>query len=187
MVVYFTPLYRASLTGEAIHQLVCLVLLVSGCVFFVPLLDQGDELLPSWCGYSLRVVFALVDGLLDAVPGVVIMTMNGVIAKDYYTTLHRPWGPSPHWDQIIGGGLMFTLSEAVAVPFLVALFVRWVREDERQAHEIDAQLDQAAAARASNGIEPPSTTRPWWETEPGQLAQRRSTRPSPGRYPPAAG
>ncbi len=175
MVVYLTPIYQASLTDDMAQDLVFLALLACGGAFFGPLLDVGEELLPGWCGYSMRVVFAFLDSLLDAVPGVVIMTMHGVLAEPYYTALHRGWGPSLAWDQVIGGGLMFTLSELVALPFLGVLVVRWVREDERHAHETDRQLDQAAAVARM-----PLSTRPWWETDPGPLAERPGG--SPGSH-----
>jgi putative copper resistance protein D len=176
LVLYLSPLYRLTLTSELAHHLVWLVLLLVGTAFFVPELDHGEELLPQWCGYGLRVGFSFVDGLLDAVPGVVIMTMHGTIAASFYAALHRTWGPSPHWDQTIGGGLMFTLTEAVALPLLVVLFVRWVREDERSGRAADQRLDLAAA---SAGDEAASSTRPWWETDPGPLAQRGGV--GPGR------
>lgn len=188
LLVYFTPLYRASLTGDTTQGLVCLGLLVSGLVFFGPMLDVGEELLPSWCGYGMRVVFAFLDSLLDAVPGVVIMTMNGVIAKPYYAALHRDWGPSLQWDQTIGGGLMFTLSELVALPLLVVLVVRWMREDERRAHETDYRLDADTASTAPDGAargvksaeELPLSSRPWWENDPGPLAERPEGPPRSG-------
>lgn len=171
LVLYLSPLYRLTLDSEVAHHLVWLALLLIGAAFFVPELDQGDELLPAWCGYGPRVGFSFVDGLLDAVPGVVIMTMHGTIAASFYTGLRRTWGPSVHWDQTIGGGLMFTLSEAVALPLLVVLFIRWVREDERSGRVSDQRLDLAAES-ATSGEDAPASTRPWWETDPGPLAQR---------------
>lgn len=171
LVLYLSPLYRLTLDSETAHHLVWLVLLLVGAAFFVPELDTGDELLPAWCGYGMRVGFSLVDGLLDAVPGVVIMTMHGTLAASFYTGLHRTWGPSMHWDQTIGGGLMFTLTEAVALPLLLVLFARWVREDERSGRAADRRIDRAEES-AAVGEDAPASTRPWWETDPGPLAQR---------------
>jgi putative copper resistance protein D len=193
LIVYLTPLYHLTLTSELAHHLVWLGLLVIGAAFFVPELDPGDDLLPAWCGYAARVGFSVVDGLLDAVPGIVVMTMHGTIAAAFYAQVHRTWGPSLHWDQTIGGGLMLTVAELVALPFLAVLVLRWVREDERLARETDRRLDAAAAretaaARAATGNLPatppaaddlPLVTRPWWETDPGPLAQRPLWREPP--------
>jgi putative copper resistance protein D len=136
-------------------------------------------MLPAWCGYGVRVTFSFVDGLLDALPGVVIMTMHSTIAAGFYATARPAWAPSLHWDQRIGGGLMFTLAEAGAVPFLLVLMIHWVREDERTAREIDLHLDREAAqnAPATNPVGQPM--RPWWETDPDRLAQRTWLRDPP--------
>jgi putative copper resistance protein D len=193
LIVYLTPLYHLTLTSELPHHLVWLGLLVIGAAFFVPELDPGEDLLPAWCGYSARVGFSLVDGLLDALPGIVVMTMRGTIAAPFYAQVHRAWGPSPHWDQTIGGALMLTIAELVALPFLAVLVLRWVREDERLARETDRRLDaiaarEALATREATGDLPgtpraaddlPLVTRPWWETDPGPLAQRPLWREPP--------
>jgi hypothetical protein len=48
---------------------------------------------------------------------------------------------------------------------VVALFVRWARDDERRAKQIDVQLDEEAASGAA------STSGLWWENDPA-LAER---------------
>jgi len=165
MAVYFTPLYEATLRHDSLHQLLRLLLVAVGCLFCWPLLSE--ELLPDWCRYPLRTAFAFLDGLFDAIPAIVIMTGHRVLAADYYREVARSWGPSRHWDQTIGGGLMFTISEAVAVPFLIALFIRWIREDERNAVVVDRRLDESDDA---------ALMRPWWEVAPGPLADRVAMR-----------
>jgi putative copper resistance protein D len=166
MVAYFTPLYRLALTDQTVHHLVLLGLTVVGLAFFVPELDPGSEFLPAWCGPALRVVFAAVDSLVDALPGVVIMTMHGQIAAGYYAALHRTWGPTPKWDQTIGGGLMFTIGELIALPFLVLLVIAWIRADEEQAAESDRALaPEYVVPQPSAPGEPQlgPAMRPWWE------------------------
>ena len=164
LVLYLTPLFRLSLTNDAVHQLVRLLLVAVGCLFCWPLMSERS--VPG--GYPLRMVFAFVDGLLDAIPGIIVMTGNGLVAGGYYGELHRGWGPTPRWDQTIGGGLMLTIAEATAIPLLVALFLRWARADERQARAGDGQRAQAAEVLGA------LTTKPWWEVDPGPLADRRT-------------
>ena len=166
MALYLTPMFRASLTHGGVHQSVRLLLVACGCLFCWPMLDEG--LLPVWCGYSLRMAFAFVDGLLDAIPGIVVMTGHHLVAGDYYAGLHRAWGPSPRWDQTIGGGLMLTFAEAIAVPFAVALFFRWARADEAGARAVDRRIE---ATTADAALQKP-LEQPWWERDPGPLADR---------------
>jgi putative copper resistance protein D len=153
MALYFTPLFRLSLTNGVVHELVRLLLVAVGCLFCWPLLaEQGGS-------YPMRMVYAFVDGLLDAIPGIVVMTGHTLIAAAYYRGLHRGFGPSLRWDQTIGGGLMLTIAEATAIPLLAALFVRWARSETAPAPlpRPDEELLQ----------------RPWWETDPGPLKDRR--------------
>lgn len=55
--------------------------------------------------------------------------------------------------------------DVAGLPFVIALFVRWARDDERRAKQIDVQLDEEAAAGAA------STSGLWWENDPA-LAER---------------
>ncbi|HEX3813655.1 MAG TPA: cytochrome c oxidase assembly protein [Mycobacteriales bacterium] len=200
LVLYLTPLFRISLTDGAVHQLVWLGLVGLGCLFCWPMLSE--QLLPEWCGYPMRMAFGFVDGLLDAIPGIIVMTGHGLIAGAYYASLHRGWGPSLRWDQTIGGGLMLTIAEATAVPFAVALFFRWARADEAGARLADARLAAGVDAtgvagtvgsgagadrRVADGTATGSSgadrapvgelQKPWWETDPGPLADRTPRRP----------
>lgn len=174
MVVFLSPLFRISLTNEPVQQLVRLMMLAVGCLFMWPMLSE--RWLPDWCGYPLRMAFGFIDGLVDAVPGIVVMTGHGLIAGSYYRGLHRTWGPSLRWDQTIGGGLMLTLSEAIAIPFAVALFLRWARSDEDEARRVDRRTSVATTGAVS--AQQPLLQRPWWETDPGPLSDRMPVRRS---------
>lgn len=195
LAVFFTPYLAASLHSTAVHELILLQLVVTGCLFALPML--GEELLPAWCTQPVRAAIAFVDGLLDAVPGILVMTSTGLLAGGFYGRHPRSWGPTPQWDQTIGGGLMLTLAEAVGLPFLAGVFVQWYRDDERQAAALDRRLDLAAERAISAGTaagavdagrdvltaperagddrtypQPPVLDRPWWEVDPGPLRDR---------------
>jgi cytochrome c oxidase assembly factor CtaG len=162
--LYLTPYYDAVLRSDALHELLRLELVVLGCLFFWPML--GGEALPSWCTHPVRVAFGLLDGLVDAVPGLVVMTSMHVIAVGYYVSVRPGWGPSLRYDQQMGGGLMLGLVELVGLPFLAGQFVGWVRADRAEAAALDRRIDELVAERAAAGVEEPELMRPWWETEP---------------------
>jgi putative copper resistance protein D len=171
-VVFFTGYLGAAERHSWVMQLLELQLVVTGCLFALPLL--GVEVLPLWCTQPIRMVFAGVDGLLDAVPGIAVMTSSSLVAGGYYGTVARGWGPSRTWDQTIGGGLMLTVAEVVAIPFIAILFRAWIKEDAWHAREVDHALDVADARRvamADPAVEP-ELARPWWELDPGPLADR---------------
>jgi hypothetical protein len=55
------------------------------------------------------------------------------------------------------------------------LYRAWIREDASNAKEIDRQLDLEDLRRDATAYdETPATSRPWWETDPGPLADRAS-------------
>lgn len=166
MVVFLSGLLGAALRHTAVMDLLYLLLLVVGCLLALPLL--GEELLPDWCTDPFRMLFAAVDGLLDAIPGIVVMTTGAVLAGGYYVHRARPaWTGSVHWDQHLAGALMLALTEVVSLPLLVILFFRWATHETRRDA---AEAHPAATAPASDAPAPvaePEVDRPWWETSTG--------------------
>jgi putative copper resistance protein D len=173
--ILYTGYLGATQRHTSVLHLMQLQLVVTGCLFALPLL--GLEALPAWCTQPIRMMFAGIDGLLDAIPGIAVMTSRSLIAGGYYATVARSWGPTRSWDQTIAGGLMLTIAEVVAVPFIAILFLAWAREDASHAQAVDRQLDlQDLRADVSLDGDPPRVGQPWWETDPGPLADRA------GRY-----
>jgi cytochrome c oxidase assembly factor CtaG len=170
-VVFYTGYLGAAARHGWVLHLLQLQLVVTGCLFALPLL--GVELLPAWCTQPVRMTVAAIDGLLDAIPGIAVMTSASLVAGGYYGTVARSWGPTHSWDQTIAGGLMLTVAEVVAVPFVAILFRAWIREDARNATAIDRALDLAELRRdATLDTAEQPTDRPWWEVDPGPLADR---------------
>lgn len=185
--LFFTPYFVASLRSNVLHELLYGQLLLTGCLFTLPIL--GAEVLPAWCTYPLRTLFAGVDGLLDAIPGIVVMTSSTVIAQRYYTGLHLPWLADLQNNQQIGGGLMMTIAEVIGLPFTAVLFVGWFRYDRATAAAADHELDARAelgwpiaptAEGIASGETDPDRMRPWWEVEAGAFAAHPGWRRRPG-------
>ncbi|WP_369381670.1 cytochrome c oxidase assembly protein [Streptomyces sp. cg36] len=148
--VYFTPYFETALRDGALHQLMYLQLLLAGSLFVLPLLTD-EKLLPGWCGHPVRAALVFLDGLIDAVPGIVVMTSGSVIAGSWYTRHAPEWAPDVHTDQQLGGGAMITLAELVGVPFLMVVFVQWVRAERAGTAALDRRLD-AELAHARVGV-----------------------------------
>jgi cytochrome c oxidase assembly factor CtaG len=108
----------------------------------------------------------------DAVLGLAVLADQHLIAGSYYQALGRPWGPSLRADQVIGGGALWILGDLVGLPFLAAQLIQVIREDEREAAPVDAELDARAEAAARGtgeaGTAPAATpdSQPWWESDP---------------------
>lgn len=147
LTVAFTgPWYAAARAHETPWALLQLAVLAVGLLVNLPLLTE--DLLPAWCGPGLRTLLAFVDGLFDAVPGIVVMT-----TVEKYT-----------------GGALLSVAEAVGIPMIFAVLLTWVRSDERDARVADARLDAAEAAALAEGTgDGPAPL--WWQSDP-QLSRR---------------
>ena len=169
--LYFTSWYEAGLRNDAVRELTYLALLAPGVVFFWTLLrvDPVPKAYPYLV--SLWVTGAEVVG--DAVLGLAIIADEHLIAGSYYQALGRPWGPSLRTDQVIGGGALWILGDLVGLPFVAAMLIQMIREDEQEAadHEATGSAGEQLARAAAEG-------RPWWENDPRFTGRFRG--PGPG-------
>lgn len=150
LAMFVTPWLAQSLQHPWLREVTYALLVGSGLLFVLPLL--GDELAPAWCTPAVRVLIGFGDGLLDAVPGVVVMASPTLLGAPVAAYLAAT---DPLFQQHIGGGAMFGLAEAVGLPLLATTVAAWVRSDRTEAAVVDARLD----------LEPVSD-RPWWEDDP---------------------
>jgi cytochrome c oxidase assembly factor CtaG len=173
LTVYFTPYFGTALRDGWLHQLMYLHLLLAGCLFVVPVLTR-EEALPAWCTHPVRAALVFLDGIIDAVPGIVVMTHGTLIAGAWYLNHAPPWSPDVHYDQQLGGGAMVGIAELVALPFLLAILVQWARTERVATVALDRRLatELVPAAQPEGQAESPDLVRPWWETENSQVAQR---------------
>lgn len=182
LTIYFTPYFATALGDPLVRQLMHLQLLLTGSLFVLPMLS-GQELLPRWCNHPVRAALVFIDGLFDSVPGIVVMTSGTLIAGHWYTHHPRDWGPSVNHDQQLGGGLMVVLAELVGLPFILLVFAEWWRAERTKTAELDARLDREAldaaapvpavpTAAAAPASAVPEMTRPWWETDQGEVGER---------------
>ncbi|MEU1275688.1 cytochrome c oxidase assembly protein [Streptomyces sp. NPDC005799] len=179
LTVYFTPYFETALRDGWLHQLMYLHLLLAGSLFVVPVLTR-EETLPAWCTHPVRAALVFLDGIIDAVPGIVVMTHGTLIAGAWYLHHAPAWSPDVRHDQQLGGGAMISIAELVALPFLLAILVQWARTERAETLALDRRLaTELVPAAPTESAEPsPDLVRPWWETENSAVAQRiRQQRP----------
>jgi putative copper resistance protein D len=145
--LYFSGLYEQTLQHDWLHQMVHLHFVVVGLLWYTPLL--GIDPLPRRQSYPLRVIAAFVTLPFHAWLGVAIMSMNTLIAGDWYTSQGRTWGASPLTDQHTAGGILWSSGDLVGLVVFAALFVQWVRASEREAKREDRRLDRLDAEQAA--------------------------------------
>src|SRR5579875_1360993 len=145
-VMYFTSWYTAGFASVAVRNLTYLALMVPGYVFFWTLLRVDP--VPKAYSYGVSLWITAVEVIGDAFLGLAVIADNNLIGAAYYHALARPWGPTLQTDQILGGGTLWIFGDLVGLPFLIAQLIQFIREDEAEAAEVDAELDARDAARA---------------------------------------
>ncbi|WP_284750035.1 cytochrome c oxidase assembly protein [Amycolatopsis sp. RTGN1] len=162
LVLYLTPLYDLTLRSPVADGLVRLALVLAGFTYFWTRL--GLDPTPRRDPHLVSVWIAFTEVIFDGALGLVLW-LGPLLAPAHYAAAHPGRGPDPRTDQIIGAGVLWIGGDVAGLPFVVALFVRWARDDERRAKQIDVQLDEEAASGAA------STSGLWWENDPA-LAER---------------
>ena len=156
-VLYLTPLYDVVLANAFVDGLVRTGLVLAGFVYFWTRIRLDPT--PREDAHLVSVWIAFTEVIFDGVLGLVLW-LGPLLAPAHYAAAHPGWGPDPRTDQIIGAGVLWIGGDVAGLPFVAALFVRWARDDERRAEEIDTALDEQPA---SSGL--------WWENDP-TLAER---------------
>ncbi|MEU1033681.1 cytochrome c oxidase assembly protein [Streptomyces mirabilis] len=179
LTVYFTPYFETALRDDWLHEVMYLHLLLAGSLFVMPMLTR-EAALPGWCTHPVRAALVFLDGIIDAVPGIVVMTHGSLIAGAWYLRHAPSWAPDVLHDQQLGGGAMISIAELVALPFLLAILVQWARTERAETVVLDRRLEAelVPATPAPGAAQTSELVRPWWETENSEVAQRiRHQRP----------
>lgn len=139
-VTHFSSLYDAALEDPWLHVVEHALFLVSGCMFWWPVV--ASDPIPRRLGYGGRLAYLLLQMPVNAAVGLAIYFAPAVLYA-HYATLIRTWGPSALTDQQLGGALMWGAGDVLllgAVPLVVAA---WMRADERRGRAMDARLASA--------------------------------------------
>jgi putative copper resistance protein D len=178
--LYFTDLYRLSLAHDWLHELVHAHFILTGCLFFWPML--GLDPLPGRWPYPGRALLMLLSTPFHAVLGLTIMQSHGLLGGDWYPSQHLSWA-DPAADQVLAGGILWAGGEIVSVTMLGVLVAQWMRHADREARQVDRRLDLASAATRRAAATHPAALAsgpgpggapapdddlwqvPWWETD----------------------
>jgi putative copper resistance protein D len=141
--LYFSPLFPWLMRSHWGHIVMALHFLLAGSLFFWSLIgvDPGPRRPP----FLARMVIMLVVMPLHSFFSIALMTTSTVIAEDFYATLARPYASDLLADQHLGAGIGWATGEIPMVIVMAAMFVQWMRADERDAKRLDRRQERAAA------------------------------------------
>jgi cytochrome c oxidase assembly factor CtaG len=147
MIMYFTSWYTATFHSGTARELTYLALMAPGYLFFWTLLRVDP--VPKEYPYGVGMWITAAEVVGDAFFGLAIIADTNLIAGPYYHAVGWPYGPTLATNQVLGGGIIWILGDAVGLPFLAVQLIQMMRADKAEAAAIDAELDAKDAARAA--------------------------------------
>ena len=151
MGMYFTNWYTATFHSGTARELTYLALMAPGYLFFWTLLRVDP--VPKQYPYGVSMWITAAEVVGDAFFGLAIIADTNILASSYYHAVAWPYGPTLATDQVLGGGIIWILGDAVGLPFLAVQLIQMMRADKVEAAAIDAELDAKEAARAARKAE----------------------------------
>ncbi|WP_442861004.1 cytochrome c oxidase assembly protein [Amycolatopsis sp. CA-230715] len=143
-ILYFSGLFDSALNYHWAHLAMNAHFLLSGYLFYWPLIgvDPSPRRLPPLG--KLGLMFASMP--FHAFFGVILMNMQTVIGETFYRSLKLPWVGDLLTDQRLGGGIAWASGEVPVLLVLIALLVQWARADEREARRNDRREEASGDA-----------------------------------------
>ncbi|MGY1724261.1 cytochrome c oxidase assembly protein [Blastococcus sp. SYSU DS0533] len=137
--VYFTPLFDALMSNPAGHQFMLAHFVVTGLLFFGPIVAQDPW--PRTLSHPGRMLELFLPVPFHAFFGVAIM-MAGSLVVATFAEPPAGWGVDPLADQAVAGGIVWAFGELPTVLVLSVVFFSWARSDERRARTLDRVADR---------------------------------------------
>lgn len=148
--VYFTPIFDDLMGNPVGHTLMLAHFLVTGLLFFGPILRVDPW--PRKSGHGARMLELLLPAPFHAFFGVIVMMSSSVLLTSY---AHPPasWGIDPLSDQGSAGGIAWAFGEFPTVLVLAVVFFQWAASEERANRARDRHRERAIA-RGESGEDP---------------------------------
>lgn len=139
-IFYFTPWFEFSMTTHTGHTLMIVHFLMSGYFFVWTLIgiDPGPQ---RWSPLALMIVL-FVTISFHAFFGVVLTSLDTVLAPGFFNVIDLSWPVDPLRDQVIGGQIAWGVGEVPTLTLALILAIQWVRTDDKEARRRDRQADR---------------------------------------------
>jgi cytochrome c oxidase assembly factor CtaG len=149
---HFSALYNAALEDQTLHVAEHVVYLISGLLFWWPVVAADP--IPHRLGYGARLAYVGLQMPVNAAVGLAIYFAPAVLYQ-HYATMARSWGPSALTDQQIGGLVMWGAGDLLLLAAVPAIVAAWMRADERRSRRADARLLASLAGEPAGRTDEP--------------------------------
>ena len=140
--LYFTPLFAWLMGSHAGHIAMNVYFLLSGFLFFWALIgiDPGPRRPP----FLVRMIVMIVVMPLHSLFAIGMLATTVVLAEPFYAALQRPYLTDLLADQHLGAAIGWASGDVPMLIVMIAMFLQWVRADEREARRTDREQERAA-------------------------------------------
>ncbi len=141
--VYFTPLFDALMRSPVGHQVMLAHFVVTGLLFFGPIVAQDPW--PRTLSHPGRLLELFLPVPFHAFFGVAIM-MAGSLVVTTFADPPSGWGIDTLRDQGEAGGIVWAFGELPTVLVMAVVFFSWARSEERRGRVLDRAADRTGDA-----------------------------------------
>lgn len=139
--VYYTDLFRWSLSDLLGHEWLIAHFLLVGCLL-VTALTRTEHSMPG-LSFRWRLCALVILTLTVGIFWLATTTGSGLMVSDWFGAMGRTWGPTPLQDQRIGGVIALSIWGAFAACLMTLMALRWHKNRRGRAEPtiIDSSLN----------------------------------------------
>lgn len=141
--LYMTPLFGNLMQTHIGHLAMNVHFLLAGILFFHVII--GIDPNPRKVPHIIRIVILFAAMSIHAFFAIALISTSTVIDQGYFLSLQTPWNLDLLADQHAGGSIAWALGEIPILLALVATFIQWMRDDQRETKRIDRNEARLAA------------------------------------------
>ncbi|MEO5321049.1 cytochrome c oxidase assembly protein [Arthrobacter sp. CC3] len=144
--LFLTPAFYPMRTDPVWDSALTVLVPLAGMLMVVPIIEDGSTK-DATSLIIVEFIFVFIELVADALPGVLLRISPQVLdGATQVVAGHPVWLPNPLRDQQLAGDLLWFLAEAVDVPLIILMFVRFARSDRREARTFDELTDEELEA-----------------------------------------
>ena len=142
-VLYMTPLFGNMMQSHLGHLVMNVHFLLAGILFFHVII--GIDPNPRKVPYIVRIVILFAAMSIHAFFAIALISTSTLLDQGYFISLQTPWNTDLLADQHAGGSIAWAMGEIPILLALVATFIQWMRDDNRETKRIDRNEARLAA------------------------------------------
>ncbi|HEX5466166.1 MAG TPA: cytochrome c oxidase assembly protein [Candidatus Limnocylindrales bacterium] len=141
-VSHFSPLYELSLEDPAVHILEHLLYIVSGYLFWLPVVAADP--IHHRLSFPVRIGYLFLQMAQGSFLSLAIWQAQDVLYP-HYAAVQVPGWLQPIDDQHLAGGIMMMGGDLFFLVVILAVAAAWIAHEEREGLRIDAILERERA------------------------------------------